>query len=137
MASLMENGPKLEWTRDSSMYTNYLNWKKRCMMVFNSALTKAPEASKCEYLKYWMGTEALPLIERWENTGVISTEPIPPLEGEEGGDRPGPGHLLATFWRLLETEFKPKANKILSVMDLWSNKSKQFSQPLNEWITKV
>ena len=41
------------------------------------------------------------------------------------------------FWKLLDEEFKPKANKILSVVtELWT-RYKQNSLSLNEWITKV
>ena len=47
------------------------------------------------------------------------------------------GHKLEdTYWNLLEEEFKPRANKLISIIELWS-KSKQNSTPLNEWITKI
>ena len=46
------------------------------------------------------------------------------------------GHKLETYWTLLEAELQPKANKIISIIELW-NKSKQNSTTLNEWITKV
>ena len=41
---------------------------------------------------------------------------------------------LNTYWDLME--FKPKANKIISIIELWS-KTKQGSTSLNEWITRV
>ena len=43
---------------------------------------------------------------------------------------------LSTYWTLLEEEFKPRANRIISVIDLWTN-SKQGQLGLSEWITKV
>ena len=43
---------------------------------------------------------------------------------------------MDNFWKLLDEEFKPKGNKILSVIELWT-RYKQNSLSLNEWITKV
>ena len=43
---------------------------------------------------------------------------------------------MDNFWKLLDEEFKPKANKTLSVTELWT-RYKQNSLSLNEWITKV
>ena len=72
-----------------------------------------------------MGTEGLPLIEKWENTGKLT------YEGDAATSK-----NINTHWTLLEDEFKPKANKIISIIELW-NKSKQGSASLNEWITRV
>ena len=47
---------------------------------------------------------------------------------------------MGIFYRitgnLLEAEFKPKGNKLLSVIELWT-RSKQGSKTLNEWLTYV
>ena len=40
------------------------------------------------------------------------------------------------YWNLLEAEFKPKGNKLLSVIELWT-RSRQGSKTLNEWLTYV
>ena len=124
----MIDGPKMDWTRDNKMYERYLQWKKRCDMIFKSALKPHDESIKCEYLKYWLGTEGLPLIEKWENTGKLV------YEADTAELRTG--HKIETYWTLLEAELQPKANKIISIIELW-NKSKQNSTTLNEWITKV
>ena len=123
---LLENGPMFDWTRDENMYARFLLWKQRVSMVFKSALRTVGEAAQCECLKYWMGKEGLPLLDHWEKSGRITTE----------GDDP-PGHKLQTYYDLLEIECKPKANKMIPVMQLWSPKSQQHNLPLNEWITKV
>ena len=94
-------------------------------MIFRSALVDQTDQIKGEYLKYWMGTEGLPLIEKWENTGKLT------YEGDAATLK-----NIDTYWTLLEDEFKPKANKIISIIELW-NKSKQGSASLNEWITCV
>ena len=120
----MTDGPKMDWTHDNKQYDRYTQWKKRCQMIFKSALVDQTDTVKGEYLKYWMGTEGLPLIEKWENTNKLTY-------GEAGTAR-----TLDTYWTLLDDEFKPKANKIISIIELW-NKSKQGSSSLNEWITCV
>ena len=45
-------------------------------------------------------------------------------------------YVLQNYWNLLEAEVKPKGNKLLSVIELWS-RSKQGSRTLNEWLTYV
>ena len=143
MASLLENGPKLDWTRDHQLYERFLKWKDRCQLAFNSALKKNDEPEKCNYLKYWMGNEGLPYIKKWEATRKLDytyERPVPAVEVEGVETEPAhdisSGHKLATYWTLLEELFKPKANKIISIIDLWT-KFKQNSQGLTEWITKV
>ena len=58
------------------------------------------------------GTEGLPLIEKWENTGKLT------YEGDAATSK-----NIDTYWTLLEDKFKPKANKIISIIEFW-NKSK-------------
>ena len=123
---LLENGPMFNWTRDENMYARFLQWKQYASMVFTSALRTVGEAAQCEYLKYWMGKEGLPLLDHWEKSGRITTE----------GDNP-PGHKLQTYYDLLEIGCKPKANTMIAVMQLWSPKCQQHNLLLNEWITKV
>ena len=73
-----------------------------------------------------------PLIRKWENTGQISFEHAEAAEGCEISN----GYKLETFWNLLDEELKPKGNKLLSVIELWTQ-SKQGSKSLNEWLTHV
>ena len=99
--------------------------------MFKTALQNI-DGSKCEYLKYWMGTEGIPLIDKFKNSDKLVYENPP---GATEGTIPS-GHNLDTYWNLLEEEFKPKENKIILILDLWS-KSKQNSTSLNKWSTKV
>ena len=46
------------------------------------------------------------------------------------------GYILQNYWNLLEAEFRPKGNKLLSVIELWT-RSKQGSKTLNEWLAYV
>ena len=72
-------------------------------MVMDSTLDEETNKAKCNYLKFWLGEE------KWEDTGKL----------KYGGDNLS-GHILQTCWDLLEEEFKPKANKIISIIELWS-----------------
>ena len=121
----MTKGSKMDWTRDNKQYDCFIQWHKRCKMIFHSALVNQTDQIKGEYLKNWMGTEGLPLIEKWKNTGKLT------YEGDAAISK-----NIDTYWTLLEDKFKPKANKTISIIKLW-NKSKQGSASLNKWITHV
>ena len=56
----------------------------------------------------------------------------------EGGRRKAlsSGYKLQTYWDLLDEEFKPKGNKLLSIIELWT-RSKQGDKPLNQWLTQI
>ena len=88
------------------------------------------------YLKYWMGDQGIPLIEKSESTGKLDYSNAD--EATEGGRRRtlSSGYKIQTYLDLLEEEFKPKCNKLLSIIELWTH-SKQGDKPLNQWLTKV
>ena len=79
-----------------------------------------------------MGDQGFPPIRKWENIGQISFEHAEAAEGREISN----GYKLETFWNLLDEELKPKGNKLLSVIELWT-RNKQGSKSLNEWLTHV
>ena len=56
----------------------------------------------------------------------------------EGGRRRtlSSGYKIQTYWDLLDEEFKPKGNKLLSIIELWT-RSKQGDKPLNQWLTQI
>ena len=62
-----------------------------------------------------MGNPGIPLIIKWENTGKISFEHAEATEGAISN-----GYKLETFWNLLDEELKPKGNKLLFVIELWT-----------------
>ena len=62
------------------------------------------------------------------------TSATPEMEAEN--DPISSGFILQNYWNLLEAEFKPKGNKLLSVIELWT-RSRQGSKTLNEWLTYV
>ena len=64
---MLESGPKLDWTRDNQMFLRYKKWRSKIELIFRSALSTATPEEKTAYLKYWMGDEGLPLIEKWES----------------------------------------------------------------------
>ena len=112
---LLETGPKLDWTRDNKIFDRYQIWKEKVELIFSSALEESSSKQKVSYIRYWMGEQEIPLVKKWTALGKLD---------------------FSCYWNLLEAEFKPKGNKLLSVIELWT-RSKQGSKTLNEWLTYV
>ena len=136
--STLESGPKLDWTRDNQMFEHYRIWKRKVEFIFCSALSDATPKQLVSYLKYWMGDQGIPLIEKWESTGKLDYSNAEETPATEGGRRRilSSGYKLQTYWDLLDEEFKPKGNKLLSIIELWTH-SKQGDKALNQWLTHV
>ena len=136
--STLETGPKLNWTRDNQMYECYRIWRKKVEFIFCSALADSTPKQLVSYLKYWMGDQGIPLIEKWESTGKLDYSNAEETPTTEGGRRRilSSGYKVQTYWDLLDEEFKPKGNKLLSIIELWT-RSKQGDKPLNQWLTQV
>ena len=136
--AMLDSGPKLDWTRDNQMFLRYKKWRSKIELIFRSALSKATPEEKTAHLKYWMGDEGLPLIEKWESTGKLDYSNAEETPATEGGRRRIllSGFKIQTYWDLLEEEFKPKGNKLISIIELWT-RSKQGNKTLNEWLTYV
>ena len=136
--STLESGPKLDWTRDNQMYERYRIWKKKVEFIFCSALADSTPKQLVSYLKYWMGDQGIPLIEKWESTGKLDYSNSRETPATEGGRRKAlsSGYKVQTYWDLLDEEFKPKGNKLLSIIELWT-RSKQGDKPLNQWLTQI
>ena len=136
--STLESGPKLDWTRDNQMYECYRIWRKKVEFIFCSALADSTPNQLVSYLKYWMGDQGIPLIEKWESTGKLDYSNSRETPATVGGRRKAlsSGYKLQTYWDLLDEEFKPKGNKLLSIIELWT-RSKQGDKPLNQWLTQI
>ena len=136
--STLESGPKLDWTRDNQMYECYRIWRKKVEFIFCSALADSTPKQLVSYLKYWMGDQGIPLIEKWESTGKLDYSNAKETPATEGGRRRAlsSGYKVQTYWDLLDEEFKPKGNKLLSIIELWT-RSKQGDKPLNLWLTQI
>ena len=136
--SALQSGPKLDWTRDNQMYERYRIWRKKVEFIFCSALADSTPKQLVSYLKYWMGDQGIPLIEKWESTGKLDYSNAEETPATDGGRRRilSSGYKVQTYWDLLDEEFKPKGNKLLSIIELWT-RSKQGDKPLNQWLTQV
>ena len=90
------------------------------------------------YLKYGMGDQGIPLIEKWESTDKLDYSNAEETPATVGGRRRvlSSGYKIQTYWDLLDEEFKLKDNKLLSIIELWT-RSKQGDKPLNQWLTQV
>ena len=136
---LVNSGPKMDWTMDNKIYDRYLTWKFNVELIFSSALSKATPMEKSSYLRLWMGPEGMPLLKKWTSTGRIDFSTPEEIPGAGGRARVplSNGFIIQTFWDLLEEELKPKGNKLISILELLSDKSKQGSKPLNDWLSYV
>ena len=126
---LLETGPKLDWTRDNKIFDRYQIWKEKGELIFSSALEESSSKQKVSYLRYWMGEQGIPLVKKWTALGKLDFS-----SSEE--DDLSSAYILQNYWNLLDAEFRPKGNKLLSVIELWT-RSKQGSKTLNEWLTYV
>ena len=126
---LLETGPKLDWTRDNKIFDRYQIWKEKVELIFSSALEESSSKQKVSYLRYWMGEQGIPLVKKWTALGKLDFS-----SSEE--DALSSGYILQNYWNLPDAEFRPKGNKLLSVIELWT-RSKQGSKTLNEWLTYV
>ena len=136
--STLESGPKLDWTRDNQMYERYRILKKKVEFIFCSALADATPMQLVSYLKYWMGDQGIALIEKLESTGKLDYSNAEETPTTEGGRKRIllSGYRVQTYCYLLDEEFKPKGNKLLSIIELWTH-SKQGDKPLNQRLTRV
>ena len=135
---LLETGPKLDWTRDNKIFDRYQIWKEKVELIFSSALEESSAKQKVSYLRYWMGEQGIPLIKKWTALGKLDFSNPVEVPATEGARRIplSSGYILQNYWDLLEAEFRPKGNKLLSVIELWT-RSRQGSKTLNEWLTYV
>ena len=69
-----------------------------------------------------MGDQGIPLVNKWTALGKLDfSNPVDIPASEEVRRKPIlSGFILKNYWDLLEAEFKPKGNKLLSVIELWT-----------------
>ena len=123
---MLETGPKLNWTRDNKIFDHYQVWKEKLELIFSSALADCTPEQKIPYLRYWMGDQGIPLVKKWTTLGKLDfCNPVEIPGGDGARKKPiSSGFILKNYWNLLEAEFKNKGNKLLSVIELWTQ-SKQ------------
>ena len=109
--ALVHDGPKMDWTMDNKIYDHYLIWKSDVELIFSSALIDSSPLQKSAHLRLWMGKEAKPLINKWISTNKLVLKKKQPRKD-----------LLTC---LMVTSFKP------------TDRSKQGSKPLNDWLSYV
>ena len=125
-------------TRDNKIFDRYQIWKEKVELIFSSALAECTPEQNVSYLRYWMGDQGIPLVKKWTALGKLDFSNQVEIPGGDGARKKpiSSGYILKNYWNLLEAEVKPKGNKLLSVIELWTQ-SKQGSRTLNEWLTYV
>ena len=136
--TLVHDGPKMDWTMDNKIYDRYLIWKSDVELIFSSALIDSSPLQKSSYLRLVDGQRSQTTPTEMDSTKRLDLS----SEDEAAKKKPNMtnlsnGFIIQTYWDLLEEELKPKGNKILSILELLSDRSKQGSKPLNEWLSYV
>ena len=137
--NLADSGPKMDWTRDNRIYDRFSTWKTNVECYFDSVLADYQPKQKVALLRLWLGNESHPLVQKWISTGKLDFSSAEEKKNDRGQvtQALSSGYILDTWWTLLEEELKPKGNRIISIIDWYSPKSKQGSRNLNEWLTYV
>ena len=91
-------------------------WIEKVELIFSSPLEESSAKQKVSYLRYWMGEQGIPLIKKWTALGKLDfSKALADREGTISS-----GYVLQNYWDLLEAELKPKGNKLLSIIELWT-----------------
>ena len=87
-----------------------------------------------------MGDEAKQLINKWITTNKLDLSNENDASDKRKNKNPSGvpnGYIIQTYWNLLEEELKPKGSKLIYILKLLSDKSKQGSRSLNDWLIYV
>ena len=106
---------------------------------FDSILADSMPKGKIAYLRLWLGDESQSLIKKWTSTGKLDFSSPEEILNDKGQvlTHISSAYRLDTWWDLLEEEFKPKGNRIISIIEWYSLKTRQGSTNLNDWLTHV
>ena len=126
----------MDWTMDNKIYDRYLIWKSDVELIFLFLLFIDSSSTAEVFLPQIVdeGKEAKPLLQKWISTKKLDFS----TQDEAAKKKPSTSNLLngfiiQTYWDLLEEELKPKGNKLLSILELLSDRSKQGFQTL-KWM---
>ena len=56
MANLVSHGSKMDWTQDSGLYSQFLDWKEECNLILEGPLKKKSAEEKAKYRRLWAGS---------------------------------------------------------------------------------
>ena len=137
--SLVGSGPIMDWTRDNRIYDRFSTWKTKVECYFESILSDYQPKQKVALLRLWLGDESHPLVNKWISTGKLDFSQPEEVKNERGQvtQALSSAFRLDTWWELLEEEFKPKGNRIISIIEWYSPKVRQGSRKLNDWLTHM
>ena len=123
---LANSGPRMDWTRDNRIYDRFSTWKTKVECYFDSILADYTPKGKVALLRLWLGDESHPLVQKWISTGKLDFSHAEEAKNDRGQviQAISSGYLLDAWWKLLEEELKPKGNRIISIIDWYSPKSK-------------
>ena len=115
MADLVSHGPTMDWTQDSGLYSQVLDWKEECNLILEGPLEKKSAEEKAKYLRLWAGS--------------IGRKHINSQKPSEANLKK-PSYLFDR----IEEYCKPKSNTLLAATELKRLEQGDISLP--EFITK-
>ena len=116
MADIVSHGPKMDWTQDSGLYSQFLDRKEECNLILEGPLKKKSAEEKSNYLRLWAGS--------------IGRKHINSLKPSETNLKK-PSFLFEK----IEEYCKPKSNTLLAATEL--KRLEQGEMSLPKFITKT
>ena len=56
MADSVSHGPKMDWTQDSGLCSQFLDWKEEFNLILEGPLKKKSAEEKANYCRLWAGS---------------------------------------------------------------------------------
>ena len=99
----INKGPVLDWTDDNGLLEHFRKWKKKVEILFQSPLTNANDAVKCNYIIYWSGETGMGLVDKWKTEDKIND---------------GNHNQIARYFKLFEEHISLKSNTLITIVEL-------------------
>ena len=59
------NGPTLDWTNDTGLFTSFTLWKQKCVLILDSQHEHASNEQKAKSVLQWSGEHGLEIYNSW------------------------------------------------------------------------
>ena len=133
-AARISEMPHFDWTRDKTIYQQWLAWSKKARYALNAMGGDSNEA-KIIYFHHWIDTVGEAQVESLINNGVLLKKD----DFEKLGENEKKGKYsqadIESYFTLFELLLAPKSNPLLAVMELYV--LKQGSMTYGEFHTQI
>ena len=111
------NGPTLDWTNDTGLFTHLTLWKQKCELTLDYQLEHASNEWKDKSVLQWSGDHGLEMYNSW-------------CIEDNANDN------LQEYWHCWMAYCQPHDNAQQAQFDLWHN-SKQNNKSIKEYYSNV